>query len=195
MRNLSPLTGKVAAVGLLLLVLSGSWTLLISPLITASHRALEELNDARFELARQRRVASDSARTSPERIKEEEEALRPYLIPAVSETAAMSMLQAKMDAITRETGLTMENMRATLPVTEGAVVKVAVDIRASGPEAGMVRALSVIETHRPLLSVQRFSAIARNTPAQDGDASRPPTVTVQMRVVGYWVAAATWGNG
>lgn len=181
MNALPAVARRIMAVGLLIIMVLSVWSLVIHPLYRATNIAMDELDDARFELHRLALLAEDAAQTGPDTTDADLDALRHELFAMRGGSESDALFVSAVDQLIRDGGVRLLQLKSVSPVRAGSLTRYAVDIHATGREADFVPLLASIEEHRPRLVVDRLTLLAQGSP-EVGDA---PELTIELRVSGF----------
>lgn len=185
MNELPVLARRGVAIGLLVVALLSGWNLLLHPLYRATSQAVEELDNARFELHRFVMVAEDAAAATPEATRAELDALRTELFAVQTASDTEAHFIAAVDQLIRSSGVRLLQLKAGVPTRVGALTRYTVDINAAGRESDIARLLSAIEQHRPILLIDRAALLSQGTPLGDAGFDAVPELSLELRVSGF----------
>lgn len=185
MNALPFLARRSLAVALLVVALLSGWNLVLRPLYLAASRAVEELDDARFELQRLVLLAADAATTTPAAVRDEFDALHTDVFAGRSASDADARFVAAVDQLIRASGVRLLQLKTGAPARSGALTRHAVDITAAGHESDLARLLAAIEQHRPILVIDRAVLLSHGAPLVDAGSDVAPELSVELRVSGF----------
>lgn len=185
MRELPALARRGLAFGLLAVTLSSCWNLLLRPLFLAANMAVEELDDARFELHRFTVLSRDAAAVTPETVHAEFNALQAELFAVEPATDVDARLIAAMDQLIRSSGIRLLQLKPGGTERTGALARHTVDINASGREHDLARLLAAIEAHRPRLVIDRASFLTQGGLPDSSALDVVPELAIELRVAGF----------
>ncbi|MGR9051500.1 MAG: type II secretion system protein GspM [Gammaproteobacteria bacterium] len=183
--EISPGVHKIVALALLLTLLAAFWGVVFKPLIALDKKAVNALEDARFELSRSRRLVEELAHLSQTDLQNRQETLTSLLVWTTSDTNQETAMQAIVDKLIQISGMSLESFRVANTSVHGSLSRVSVDLKGEGDEAALVAFMAAIETNRPLLVIDQMTVQILTTEAV---VDRPPAVTrlvVEFRLAGF----------
>lgn len=185
MTSFDPRVRRIAAVGLLAVVLSALWTIVFMPILGLVSASVEALHDRQFELAQlQKRIEQNKRVLTTERVEQLEHVAHQSVVNAASESDAVSAAQAAIESMLRQAGMQMEHMRASTLPEQGFAVRLAIEVRANGKEEALLHALSALDAHNPRMALERISVISKTDAASRNDPV--PELMSDMRIVAFW---------
>lgn len=185
---MSRLSGRIRwglAIGVLIIVVSMAWGVLVRPLMAAMDTAVEQLHDSRFELDRARAVLNQRNKVSEAMVEAEEGQVLQRLLTGDDAASASATLQGNIDRIARESGLQLESMSAEPIASRETLTELMVVLRARGPETALLAMLTALESNPTLMVVDRLTVVAQDQ--TQAPASKAVTsLVIEMRIGGYW---------
>jgi len=183
--ELPVLARRGVAIVLLVIALLSGWNLLLHPIYRATSQAVEELDNARFELHRLLMLAEDAAEATPDATRAELDALQTELFAVRTASDTEARFIAVVDSLIRSSGVRLLQLKAGVPSRAGALTRYTVDINAAGRESDVARLLSGIEQHRPILLIDRAALLSQGNPLGDGGFDAVPELSIELRVSGF----------
>lgn len=152
MEMLSPLSRRIIAVALLLLVIISFTNLIAVPLWQWTAQSLQNLEVARQREARMMQTVSAAPPAKGEAVPAK------LLIVAPTRDAAVTQLTSLLSEAAAGQELSVENIGPG-PVS-GDAGRISVDLAASGSEVALVKMLSDVETDAPAIRFESWAIIA-----------------------------------
>lgn len=184
MNELPLLARRSMAIFLLIAGLLFCWNLVINPLLVVAIQAVEDLDNARFELQRLVMLAEDTI-TTPDAIGVELDLLRGELFAMRSASDTDAHFVAAIDQLIRIAGVRLIQLKALGPSQTGVLTRYTVDVNATGRENDIARLLSGIEQHQPLLIIDQAALLSHGNPLDDGGFDTAPEITLELRLSGF----------
>lgn len=184
MNELPLLARRSMAIFMLIAGLLSCWNFVISPLLLAASQAVEDLDNARFELHRLVMLAED-AMTTPDAIGAELDLLRGELFAMRSASDTDAHFVAAIDQLIRIAGVRLIQLKAVEPSQSGVLTRYTVDVNAAGSENDIARLLSGIEQHQPLLIIDQATLLSHGNPLDEGGFDTAPEITLELRLSGF----------
>jgi len=183
-RALDARVRRLAALGLLVLLLFAVGGL-FKAMFSLGHGAVEQLYDARFELAqaKQRQAATRGILAST--VEAEEKALTPALMWNDQPSAGEARLQEIVNQELAAAQFKLEQMRAAPVINLDSLAKVSLDITGSAPEANLYDFLQQIESLKPIIVVERLAIRSVDSPQAGRDNPAGPVLSIEMRLSGF----------
>lgn len=184
MNDFSPITRRIVAVSLLLMLISMAFRVGIQPLYHWCVDALETRRDIYFELDRAQRSLEESRNVSEAAITELEGRVTASLMPGANDAEATTQLQALLDGLVKEQGLAVEGIQSIAPQALASGTRIGVELRASGGERSVARLLLGIESRQPLMHIERVHLRNQNGlgPGVEG---KEPRVQLEASIYAY----------
>ncbi len=154
---------RLGALALLLLVVVGSFYLVVERGLAASYRFYaERLEQQQGRLDQLERMAANREPIQHliTRIQQDRNITAQYL-PQSAPPLAAAELQQRVKAVVEAAGGTLRSTQALPPVEEGSAVKVAVNATVSGDTDSLQKILYDLESQTPLLFVDNLDVSAR----------------------------------
>lgn len=185
MTSLSPWVRRLLAIGLLAGCTALIWSILLHPLWMWSAAAVDQMDDARFEMSRASRALTHSAEISDARVATIEQTVAPQLLPGNTDAEAVTHLQSILDTLIRERELTIDSIQAASPSPMGPLTKIPVEVRLHGTEKNVMHFLSAVEQKQPLLTTSRIVLRGMGNLSMDAGVVDSP-ITLEATLSGYW---------
>jgi len=177
LEQMSPLTRRIVALGILVLLLLGLLNLIVVPLFSAVSANAGALEDSRF---RRERLEALQARPAPP----PSQPVAPDLyFSSPDRDAAAAMVTAAINAAAARSQIAVENL-AIQPEEAGAKQTLSLSLAARGNEEALVSFINEIERGQPLLRFRTW-AIAGSAPA---GAPAPSPAPAETRLTGTLLA-------
>lgn len=183
--ELSPPVRKWVSLGLLLVILFVIWGLIFKPLIHLADQALDQLYDARFELARAKQLSADIVNIPKEDSEAESAALKPLLIFADPKSGKETSMQELVDHLIHSTRFNLESMRIAATVQQGSIIRVSIELKGDGEESSIMEMMTEIERHKPIIVIEQVSLRAVNTVVSDNQGTMVTKVAAEFRLSGF----------
>lgn len=172
---------RLLAVCMLAIAALSAWSFVLVPLYTATHRAVEALEEVRFERQRLQRLAANAERHAPDTMPDALQALDDVLFSRQTDSGSGAAVLSAIDRLIRDADGQLLQMKALSPMRSGSLTRHAVEVTVSSQEAAFAQLLAKIEQHRPVLSVDRLVLSAANSATPQND----PPLTIELRVSGF----------
>ncbi|AKJ29729.1 type II secretion system protein GspM [Caldimonas brevitalea] len=179
---------RLAAVGLLLLLMLSLWNLALAPLHRATAEKVDQLHDRRFELERLTALARRGAATTPEALQAERDELLTQLYSGTTDADVESRFIAGINALLQTSEVRLVHLKAGSVGRTGPLLRLSVDMQLAGTEAQLVGLLSALHHHRPRLIVDRAALVSPSAGA--GVDTPAPELAVELRVAGFGLVEA-----
>jgi len=183
--DISPGVHKTVSVALLLTLLAAIWGGVFRPLIDLDKKALNELDDARFELNRSHRLADELVHLSQADLQNQLESLKTLLVWTEAEANQESAMQAIVDKLIQSSGFSLDSLRVVNASAYGSINRVSINVKGEGDEATIISFMAAIEKNQPILVIDQM---AIQVLATEQVADQPPAVTrllVEFRLSGF----------
>lgn len=188
MNSLSPVTRRVIAVLLLVLVLALPWQLVIRPIIQAFHTKTEEITDQ--QLVVRRLQAQIVARPMLEQrladMQDERGADGEAYLSGDNDALAAAQLQARVRQVIDTHGATLTSTQILDASDVEGFRKLAVSVRMSAQIEALQRILYDLETGSPVLFIDTLDVVSPPTSAMpDRTPATLPPLSISLNVSGF----------
>lgn len=183
--ELSPQIRKWVSLGLLLVFIFSIWGLIFKPIINLTGQALDQLYDARFELARAKKLSEDIVNIPKEDIDAESTALRPLLIWTEAKSDKESTMQEIVDQVIHSTHFNLESMRIAETIQQGSIMRVSIELKGDGEESSIMEMITEIERHTPLIVIDQLTLRTLNTGTSENQGTIVSKLAAEFRLSGF----------
>ncbi len=167
----SPLTRKILAIGLLILVLLLAWRLILSPVATQMEVSLTELDDARFQRVR---LENLQARPKPEKAVALPEDM---VFGAENREEAATGLGSYISGLASQNGLQVANITARPGGDTDKLL--AFDLALIGEEISVARFINQAERGSPMIRFRSWQI--------EAGSENDPNLQFSGQAVGAWI--------
>ena len=176
-------TGRLLALGILLVLLTLVLQLVVAPAWRLYAAQADRLDAAREQLERLQRLSAQlpGMRAGLVRLREQD-LLAPFLVSAANDALAAAELQERLKATALAHEGRILSTRVLPGVADGPFERVVVDARLEIPLEGLQDLLHEIETRKPYLFVDELSVMARR---QRRGGTAPATEMLETRLTLY----------
>ena len=175
MSGLSPVTRKLLAVTLLVLLVFGAWSLVAEPILARHDLYRQQIEETEALRARYRSVIGTEAALRRElALLEETATASGGLLEADSPNLGAADIQTQIKAFVDASGASLKSMGNVPPESREGFQRVATRVNVVSDTRALQQVLHDIETARPYLFVDNLSVRARNRRARrngEGDAA------------------------
>ncbi|HLP80433.1 MAG TPA: GspMb/PilO family protein [Nitrosomonas sp.] len=183
--ELSPQIRKWVSLGLLLVFVFSIWGLIFKPIIHLTEQALDQLYDARFELARAKKLSEDIVNIPKEDIETESAALRHLLIWTDTKSGKESTMQEVVDQIVRSTRFNLESLRIAETIQQGSIMRVSIELKGDGEESSIIEMITEIERRNPLIIIDQLTLRTLNTGTSENQGTIVSKLAAEFRLSGF----------
>lgn len=183
--ELSPQIRKWVSLGLLLVFIFSIWGLVFKPLIQLADQALDQLYDARFELARAKKLSENIVNIPKNDIEAESKALKPLLIWTDAKAGKETTMQEVVDHLIHSTRFNLESMRIAATVQQGSIMRVSIELKGDGEESSIMEMITEIERHTPLIVIDQLTLRTLNTGTSENQGAIVSKLAAEFRLSGF----------
>lgn len=196
--SISPaqLLSRVAALGLLALMLGGLYALVLDPVFSGYRTGLEGLREEQSRIARFAAVAAsaEDVEAAAEAI-ESRQAQSGIFIQGASDAQAAAALQSRINSVVRSAGGDLRSVQSLPPESSAAegVSRIGVQLQYIGTIHNLRRLLYELETGTPLLFVEKLEMRGRlsRRSRQDENLQVDPNFLITLSLRGERPGGAT----
>ncbi|WGS88631.1 GspMb/PilO family protein [Methylomonas sp. UP202] len=183
--ELSPEIRKWVSLGLLLVFIFSIWGFILKPIINLTGQALDQLYDARFELARAKKISEEIVNVPKNDIQTEIAVLRHLLIWGDINSGKESTMQEIVDQIIRSTHFNLESMRIAKTSQQGSIMRVSIELKGDGEESSIMEMITEIERHTPLIVIDQLTLRTLNIGTSNSQGTIVSKLAAEFRLSGF----------
>ncbi len=187
MRDLTPLESRVAAIGLLVLVLVGMYLVMVRPYVNMKRAYAESRVIAQDRLLRYRAQASrrEAILDQLEKIKSSEQ-VKGYYLAQPTPALASAEIQAKVKQAVRASGGQLVSTHVVAAQTDVGTVPVTVKVGMKGAVESVRKLFHSLESGRPMLFIDNVTLRALTTRRYNRRLKqKPPQLDVRFDLTAY----------
>lgn len=186
MTALSPVTGRLLAVAILLLLLFGVWSLLVQPLAARHASYDEQIAQSRALLVRYQAIVASEARLARElEALREAESSSGGLLATNNPNVGAAEIQKQMKDFVAASGGALKSIGILPTEDQAAFQRVAVRLNILCDTAALQQLLYMIESANPYLFADNLNVRARGARRRQKDQAETGALQIRLDVSGY----------